>query len=90
MLFLFLVMLEICVVVLILHSHTQQFKRFLNSPEFKSKMTNEIYDQAKHVITEIKRTTDAVDCLSSQDYVKFGKLMTESHLSLRFVNFAYF
>ena len=41
------------------------------------------YLRARHVVTEIQRTFDAVQALSSGDYRKFGKLMNESHNSLR-------
>uniref|UniRef100_U5EZ50 Putative galactitol metabolic process n=1 Tax=Corethrella appendiculata TaxID=1370023 RepID=U5EZ50_9DIPT len=39
--------------------------------------------RARHVITEIKRTVEAASALKQGDFVKMGKLMTESHLSLR-------
>lgn len=41
--------------------------------------------RARHVITEIKRTQEAASALQKSDYVKFGKLMVQSHYSLRFV-----
>lgn len=41
------------------------------------------YRRARHVITEIERTLRAVDCLKKNDYVQFGKLMMDSHKSLR-------
>ncbi|CAL1286498.1 unnamed protein product [Larinioides sclopetarius] len=43
----------------------------------------EVYCRALHVVSEIKRTADAVEALQQEDYVKFGALMTESHNSLR-------
>jgi len=39
--------------------------------------------RARHVITEIKRTLEATEALKNHDFVKMGKLMTESHISLR-------
>lgn len=39
--------------------------------------------RAKHVVTENERVAEAVDFLKKQDLVSFGKLMTESHKSLR-------
>ncbi|EEI27329.1 MULTISPECIES: galactokinase [Corynebacterium] len=36
-----------------------------------------------HVISETQRTQHAVSCLRDGDFSKFGKLMTESHASLR-------
>lgn len=41
------------------------------------------YPRAKHVITEIQRTTEASQALKANDLVTFGKLMNESHDSLR-------
>lgn len=41
------------------------------------------YKRARHVILEDVRTTDAVAALKSGDFVKVGRLMTESHVSLR-------
>ena len=35
-------------------------------------------------MTEIQRTTDAVQALEGGDYKKFGELMTQSHNSLRY------
>lgn len=39
--------------------------------------------RAQHVVSEIKRTTDAVDALKAGDLLKFGELMNASHDSLR-------
>lgn len=39
--------------------------------------------RARHVVSEIKRTTDAVEALQANDLVKFGQLMNASHDSLR-------
>ena len=41
------------------------------------------YSRARHVVTEIQRTTDAVLALRNGDYQRFGQLMTDSHKSLR-------
>ncbi|XP_052869513.1 galactokinase-like [Anopheles cruzii] len=38
--------------------------------------------RARHVITEIQRTTDAAEALKANDFVRVGQLMTESHRSL--------
>jgi len=40
--------------------------------------------RAKHVISENKRALDAVNALKANDLVTFGKLMNESHDSLRY------
>lgn len=39
--------------------------------------------RARHVVSEIARTLQAVDALDAGDYVGFGKLMYASHASLR-------
>lgn len=39
--------------------------------------------RAAHVVYEIKRTTDAVEKLNNGDINSFGRLMNESHVSLR-------
>jgi len=49
----------------------------------KDKMTEVMYRRARHVITEIERTTSAVTALESDDYKNFGNLMNQSHDSLR-------
>ncbi|XP_022089363.1 galactokinase-like [Acanthaster planci] len=46
-------------------------------------MDKEVFRRGRHVIGEIKRTTDGVEMLERADYVTFGKLMVESHNSLR-------
>lgn len=45
--------------------------------------SEEVVKRARHVITEIERTTEGAKLLKEKDYVRFGKLMVESHLSLR-------
>jgi galactokinase len=55
----------------------EQFERYQDDlPEVTRK-------RARHVITEDARTLRAVDLLSSGDLEAFGKLMDESHVSLR-------
>lgn len=49
----------------------------------KSSLSEEVYCRARHVISEIQRTSEAVTVLKKADYATFGKLMTESHNSLR-------
>lgn len=39
--------------------------------------------RARHVVAEIKRTTDAVDALKKGEVETFGNLMNDSHVSLR-------
>jgi galactokinase len=49
----------------------------------RSEMDEESYRRAKHAITEIARTIEAANALSANDLVKLGKLMNDSHDSLR-------
>jgi galactokinase len=42
-----------------------------------------VYRRAKHVITEIQRTTDFADALEKHQYQRCGELMYASHVSLR-------
>ena len=42
-----------------------------------------IFRRCRHVVTEIARTVDAASALRAQDVNRFGKLMGESHQSLR-------
>ena len=46
-------------------------------------MTDLIYKRAKHVVTENARTLQAKDALISGDWTLFGKLMNESHESMK-------
>ncbi|CAD1468816.1 unnamed protein product, partial [Heterotrigona itama] len=43
----------------------------------------EMIKRARHVITEIQRTIEAVNALEKRDFNKFGQLMNESHDSLK-------
>jgi len=58
------------------------------SPEEFKKVENKIKDEtvrarARHVVSEIGRTKDAVNALKNGDVAAFGKLMNASHVSLR-------
>ena len=59
----------------------------LSEAEFKqieSAITDEVaHRRARHVVGEVQRTKDAVEALRKGDVEKFGKLMCESHVSLR-------
>lgn len=52
----------------------------------KDQLTRVEYMRARHVISEIQRTLDAVEALKAGDYHKFGQLMHDSHCSLRYVH----
>ncbi len=49
----------------------------------KGKLSDEFYRRARHVIGEIKRTTEAAGALERGDWVQVGELMYASHNSLR-------
>lgn len=53
------------------------------SAEARSRLGEEVYRRARHVIGEIARTAQAAQALQDRDYRMFGKLMVESHNSLR-------
>ncbi|XP_071129334.1 galactokinase-like isoform X1 [Mytilus edulis] len=46
-------------------------------------LDNVLYKRTHHVVTEIKRTTEAAGALQNNDFVAFGRLMVDSHISLR-------
>lgn len=51
---------------------------------YKNEISSEVArKRAKHVIYENTRTKNAVELLKNNDYINFGKLMNESHISLR-------
>lgn len=49
----------------------------------RSQLGEEVYRRARHVIGEIARTVQAAQALQDRDYKTFGRLMVESHSSLR-------
>ena len=52
--------------------------------QHKSLIANDVVrKRAKHAVYENQRTIEAVKALSDNDVAKFGKLMNESHISLR-------
>ncbi len=59
----------------------------LNLDEFnkiKHLITDDIIlKRARHVVSENQRVLDAIEALQSDDLIKFGQLMNESHNSLR-------
>lgn len=50
----------------------------------KGKLEDVVFRRARHVIGEIQRTTEAAAAIEKEEYEKFGKLMVESHNSLRY------
>jgi galactokinase len=51
--------------------------------QFRSQLHDVVYRRCRHVISENQRVLDAAAALRSSDLVRFGKLMAESHRSLR-------
>ena len=49
----------------------------------REKMPAAMYQRARHAITEIARTDAGARALNANDYEEFGRLMYESHESLR-------
>jgi galactokinase len=49
----------------------------------KSEITETEYIRARHAVTEIQRVKDAVAALRSNDFISVGRLINESHFSLR-------
>ncbi|XP_076209711.1 galactokinase [Aptenodytes patagonicus] len=49
----------------------------------RSRLGEEVYRRARHIIGEIARTAQAAQTLQDRDYKTFGRLMVESHNSLR-------
>ena len=43
-----------------------------------------MFRRVRHVVSEIRRTEEAADALDEGDYETFGRLMIESHNSLRY------
>lgn len=52
--------------------------------QVKDAITDEVaHRRARHVVGEVQRTKDAVEALQGGDIITFGKLMNQSHISLR-------
>jgi galactokinase len=51
--------------------------------DYRGAVTEEIFARCRHVISEIERTKSAVTALKAGDSSAFGRLMGESHSSLR-------
>jgi galactokinase len=49
----------------------------------KSEITEIEYIRARHAVTEIQRVKDAVAALKASDFTTLGRLLNESHFSLR-------
>jgi galactokinase len=49
----------------------------------RSEITDVEFIRARHAVTEIQRVSDAVTALKSSDFTTLGRLINESHISLR-------
>lgn len=49
----------------------------------RARMSDIAYQRARHCVSEDVRTVAAVKCLKENDFISLGRLMTESHASLR-------
>ena len=49
----------------------------------KSELDKTTFVRAYHAVTEMRRVLDAVDTLKKNDFVNFGRIVTEAHISLR-------
>lgn len=58
---------------------------FLDTSDARDKMDDVTFRRAHHVIKEIERTVQAAEALKKGAYKVFGKLMVESHNSLRYL-----
>jgi len=51
--------------------------------DVRGRMADRVYRRCRHVITENGRVEEAADALVAGDFVRFGRLMDQSHYSLR-------
>lgn len=49
----------------------------------KDQLKDDVYRHARHVVGEIERVEQAIHCLEIGDSITFGKIMFETHASLR-------
>ena len=51
--------------------------------KFKNKLSKKLYNRASHVLNENKRVKESIELIQKKDFISFGKLMYESHSSLK-------
>ena len=51
--------------------------------KFKNRLSNKLYNRAYHVLNENKRVKESVKFIQNKDLISFGKLIYESHASLK-------
>ena len=61
----------------------QSIDRFVKIAAHKEALGDVAFRRARHVVSEIQRTTDAVQALKDRNYAALGTLMNQSHNSLR-------
>ena len=63
---------------------TKTLINFINFTGFKDSLDLQVFQRAHHVVSEIDRALDGANAFENGDYELFGKLMVESHQSLRY------
>ena len=51
--------------------------------KFKNRLSNKLFKRASHVLNENKRVKESVTFIQNKDFISLGKLMYESHASLK-------
>ena len=51
--------------------------------KFKNRLGNKLFNRASHVLNENKRVKESVKFIQNKDFISLGKLMYESHASLK-------
>ncbi len=57
--------------------------KYKDLEKYKMFLPDIVYTRAKHVVLECERVNDALKAMNNKDIVKLGKLLNESHNSLR-------
>jgi len=65
------------------HKKLREVSSMKDLENARANMSPVIYKRARHAVTEIKRAEAGAKALSNDDYHEFGRLMYESHESLR-------
>lgn len=57
--------------------------KYKDLEKYKAFLPDIVYNRTKHVVLECQRVNDALTAMKNKDIVKLGKLLNESHNSLR-------
>lgn len=57
--------------------------KYKDLEKYKAFLPDIVYNRTKHVVLECQRVKDAKEAMNNKDIVKLGKLLNESHNSLR-------